>query len=108
MADYAIGSKCNHKPFRDRFAHWAGARGRVRFHSALAEYWTLSRRTDTRDLRGPIAAECFLHGAGERRRFQIDRLWPDMAADFRRSADGIDRCDRSFYFKSERYLRRQR
>ena len=65
------------------FGDCAGVRGRVRFDFALAEHWTLSRRADTRDLRCAVAAECFLHGAGERRRFQIDRLRPDVAADLR-------------------------
>ena len=66
---HAIGSKCHHIRFRHCFRNWAGARRRVRFHSALAKYWTLSRRTDARDLWRAIAAEYFLHGAGERRRF---------------------------------------
>ena len=56
---------------------------RVRFDFALAEHRTLSRRTNARDLRRALAAERFLHGAGERRRFQDNRLRPNVAADFR-------------------------
>ena len=46
-----------------------GVRWGIRFDSALAEHWTLPRRADTRDLRCAVTAECFLYGAGERRRF---------------------------------------
>ena len=81
MAAYAIGSKRNRNRFRDYFGTWTGARGRVRFDSAVAKHWTLSRRTDPRDLRCAVAAECFLHGAGERRRVQIERLRSHVAAD---------------------------
>ena len=54
---------------RDCFGYRAGMRWGIRFDSALAEYWTLSRRSDTRHLRCAVAAERFLHGAGEWRRF---------------------------------------
>ena len=38
----------------------------------------------TRAIAGvPSQPNVFLHGAGERRRFQIDRLRSDVAADFR-------------------------
>src|SRR5262249_13716990 len=91
----------------NHFGHWAGTRGRVRFNSTLAKYWTLSRRANTSDLRCAVTAERLLHGASQRRSFQIDRLRPHVAANLRRSANGVDRCDRRFDFGSERRLRGQ-
>ena len=90
----------DHLRVRDCFGDRAGMRWRVRFDPALAERRTVPRRTDTRDLRCAVTAERFLHGAGERRRFQINRLRPDVAADLRRSANGIGRRDRSRSIKS--------
>ncbi len=50
MTAYAIGSKRNCNWVGNCFWDWSGARGRVRFDSALAEHWTLPRRADARDL----------------------------------------------------------
>jgi hypothetical protein len=69
VATYAIASKYNRNRVCDCFGDCEGARRGVRFNFALAEYWTLSRRADTGDLRCAVAAERFLHGASERRRF---------------------------------------
>src|SRR5215216_5053477 len=72
VAVYAIGSHCNCNRVGDLPGNCTGARWTIRFNSALAQHWTLSRRPDTRDLRCDVTAECLLHGAGERRRFQVN------------------------------------
>src|SRR5262249_42209535 len=107
VAAYAICSQRHHNRLGNHFGHWAGTRGRVRFNSTLGKYWTLSRRANTSDLRCAVTAERLLHGASQRRSFQIDRLRPHVAANLRRSANGVDRCDRRFDFGSERRLRGQ-
>ena len=75
---------------------------------ALAADRPVPRRPDQGDHRRARRAERLLHGAGQRRRVEDDRLRPHLDADLRRSADRLDRLDRRRASDPERHLRRQR
>ena len=87
-------------PFLSPTASTPPGTGFFRF-SPLAQHRPLPRRTDPRDLRRAVAAERFLHGAGERRRISHGRLRAHLAADFRRSTDRFSRRARGRDFGSE-------
>src|SRR2546423_15040212 len=78
---YGLDSQTGGSRFRRRCGNCADSRRRIRFSIAVAKHRTVPRRTDTRGLRRAVAAEYFLHGAGERRRFQNHPLRPHLAAD---------------------------
>jgi len=71
--------------------------------SAMLRWRNIGRFVWTRAVpsAASIATERFLFCASQRRRFQNDRLRPDMATDFRRSTDWIGRRDRGFGFNPD-------
>ena len=80
VARYGQGSKRS-RGHRHCIRHLVGDSRRFRFGFAVAKCRAVSRRPDTRDLWRAVATQCLLYGAGERRRFQIDRLRTNVAAD---------------------------
>ena len=76
--------------------------------AALAAHRAVPRRAHEGRHRRARQARPLLHRRRQRRRLEDDRLRPDVAADLRRPADGVDRRDRRRALESRRDLRRQR
>src|SRR2546430_695489 len=52
------------------------------WRGAMAQRRTIPRRSNSCNRRRSLSAKRLLHGAGQWRRFQNDRLWANVATDF--------------------------